>query len=375
MRGFKDLIARRRPASEDNAGQAPDGSAQPEAMPDALPDPWEELQRTARDSETQPAITDPADIRAARDHVPRPPRPKPLLSRKWTPQDAHVLNRSGHVTPDPLSEEQVAAQALRDPGMGRRPPQTRMILADLEAVHDDMPESAPDVPADNGYPQNRDPQGGVPRGSEPAPSAAPISRPKVWDIDPKKPAAVMSRPQSTPAPGSALAQSAASAYGTDPGGAARPASTRAKTRLLGFHSEPTPDMLDTPPAAATTEAPRFPIGWLVVVDGPGRGASFTLTAGLSTVGRDADQTVSLDFGDTAISRERHLAIAYDADENRTYVGHGGKANIVKLNDKPLLTTEDLQDQDTLRIGKTLLRFVAFCRADFAWATGTEADNG
>ena len=104
----------------------------------------------------------------------------------------------------------------------------------------------------------------------------------------------------------------------------------------------------------------------MVVDGPGRGASFTLTAGLSTIGRDSTQTVTLDFGDTSISRERHASVAYDEEDNCAYVGHGGKSNIVKLNDKPLLSTEELNGGDTIRIGKTVLRFVAFCTPEFNW---------
>jgi hypothetical protein len=154
-------------------------------------------------------------------------------------------------------------------------------------------------------------------------------------------------------------------------------SNRAKTRLLGFHGEaPVQDIFAMSAATGAVAEPTFPIGWIVVIDGPGRGASFTLTAGLSTVGRDANQTVSLDFGDGSISRENHIAIAYDEEDCRTYVGHGGKSNIVRLNDQPLLTTQDLKDGDTLRIGKTTLRFVAFCGETFNWAgpEGARADD-
>ena len=152
---------------------------------------------------------------------------------------------------------------------------------------------------------------------------------------------------------------------------------RVKTRLLGFHAEPeSPDPFEAEPAQ-TALAPMFPVGWLVVVEGPGRGASFTLTAGLSTIGREADQTVALDFGDTSISRERHASVAYDEEDKRAYVGHGGKSNLVRLNGKPLLSTEELNDGDTLRIGKTILKYVAFCTPDFSWQDDydvTEADD-
>ena len=102
--------------------------------------------------------------------------------------------------------------------------------------------------------------------------------------------------------------------------------------------------------------------------------SYTLTSGLTTIGRAENQTVSLDFGDDSISREQHVAIAYDEDENRTYVGHGGKRNIVRLNGKPLLTTEELSDGDHLRIGKTTLYFVSLCGGEFSWKAVTDAEN-
>ncbi|MBV7396959.1 FHA domain-containing protein [Mameliella sp. DP3N28-2] len=200
----------------------------------------------------------------------------------------------------------------------------------------------------------------------------PASKPKIWDLPPEDTDAPPAMKASA-ASDSALALSAAQLVPntTKP---ARPASERVKTRLLGFNSDPTgQDPLAAPAAQPTQDAPRFPIGWIVVIDGPGRGACFTLTAGLSTIGRDADQTVTLDFGDTAISRERHVAIAYDEEDNRTYVGHGGKANIVRLNDKPLLSTEELQHGDSIRIGKTVLRFVGFCDDGFSWADADAPD--
>ncbi|WP_420005538.1 FHA domain-containing protein [Arenibacterium sp. LLYu02] len=147
---------------------------------------------------------------------------------------------------------------------------------------------------------------------------------------------------------------------------------RVKTRLLGFNPAAATDPFArerdraAPPAYA-----EFPVGWLAVTRGPGRGATFTLHAGVSTIGRGADQAVQLDFGDTAISREQHAAIAYDPEDHSFYVGHGGKANLVRLNNRPVLATEVLKSGDSLRIGETELRFIALCDQSFAW----DADQG
>ncbi|RDC68960.1 FHA domain-containing protein [Rhodovulum sp. 12E13] len=150
---------------------------------------------------------------------------------------------------------------------------------------------------------------------------------------------------------------------------------RAKTRLLGFQSR---DFAARDPfsqgASDARRGPMFPIGWVVVTAGPGRGASYALTAGVATLGRGDDQTVCLDFGDTAISRQAHASIAYDPETNCVYLGAGAKSNLVRLNDRPVLATEQLEDGDTIRIGETTLRFAALCGPDFAW-TGAGGSGG
>ena len=153
---------------------------------------------------------------------------------------------------------------------------------------------------------------------------------------------------------------------------------RVKTRLLGFNGG---QMRADPFAAAARAAPEateedaapapvmYPVGWLVVIAGPGTGASFPLSNGVSQIGRGPGQAIRLDLGDNSISRENHAAIAYDGEERKFYLGHGGKANLVRLNNRPVLSTEELSTGNTIRIGETTLRFVALCGADFDWAQG------
>lgn len=148
---------------------------------------------------------------------------------------------------------------------------------------------------------------------------------------------------------------------------------RVKTRLLGFNT----DMgNDADPMAEKDEASaapctQFPVGWLMVVEGQGRGSAFTLFHGVSTIGRGADQTIRLDFGDNSISRENHASIAYDPRQKSFYVGHGGKANIVRRNDRPVLSTEELSAGDLIDVGETTLRFVPLCGPDFSWEDQTQ----
>ncbi|RBO51754.1 hypothetical protein DSD19_18270 [Rhodovulum sp. BSW8] len=167
---------------------------------------------------------------------------------------------------------------------------------------------------------------------------------------------------------------------------AAPQGPRVRTRFLGFGA---PEAETADPFAGHRLAPtkaetpadrpdlrRFPVGWLVVTAGPGRGAHFTLFSGVSQIGRGPDQAVRLDFGDTAISRSGHALLAYDDEQGLFYLGSGGKANIVRLNGRPLLSTEELSHEDEIRLGETRLRFIALCGPGFAWTapqTGPDAD--
>lgn len=180
---------------------------------------------------------------------------------------------------------------------------------------------------------------------------------------------------------SAIDLSAAAAAGPAAVPAARRAG-RVKTRLLGFdHAAVRPaDPFAAAPAAApppeaeqSAAVTRFPVGWIVVTKGPGRGACFALGNGVSQIGRGADQAIALDFGDASISRTNHAAVAYDDEDNSFYLGHGGKANMVRLNGRPVISTEPLRHMDVIRIGETTLLFVALCGADFRWTEDAGPD--
>ena len=150
---------------------------------------------------------------------------------------------------------------------------------------------------------------------------------------------------------------------------------RVKTRLLGFQAhEPDQDVFDKAGAAHSDGRTQFPVGWIVVVEGPGRGTAFTLKGGVMQIGRGAGQGVQLDFGDTAISRENHAAIAFDDETGKFFLGHGGKSNLVRLNGAPVLSTEELTHRDRIRIGETTLMLVELCNEDFIWTSGEGADD-
>lgn len=147
------------------------------------------------------------------------------------------------------------------------------------------------------------------------------------------------------------------APGRDASGHARP-----KTRIHGYGGAVRDE---TEREAAPITAPV--VGWLVVTAGPGRGAVVGLVPGMNAIGRGDDNAVQIDFGDTSISRDAHAYVSYDDEARGFHISHGGKTNLVRLNNAPVLAAEVLTHGDTLRIGATSLRFVALCGADFDWS--------
>ncbi len=157
------------------------------------------------------------------------------------------------------------------------------------------------------------------------------------------------------------------------GGAAQPAaSDPPKTRIIGTR-------LGEDAARAAAEAgatddtpmagsPNLPVtGWLVVIKGPGQGKAVEIHEGLNDIGRDADRAITLDFGDASISREAHAIVVYEPRERSFFFNHAGQRNLVRLNGSAVMAPQQLSHGDTVEIGETHLRFVAFCGPDFDWA--------
>ena len=109
-----------------------------------------------------------------------------------------------------------------------------------------------------------------------------------------------------------------------------------------------------------------PVGWLVVVDGPGKGSVATLGIGVNSIGRDPSERVSLDYGDKMISRANHGTITYDPRGRKFYLQHGGGKNLTYVDDEPVLAPRELAPLTQLQMGDTVLRFVPLCGAAFSW---------
>ncbi len=147
----------------------------------------------------------------------------------------------------------------------------------------------------------------------------------------------------------------------------QPRPDRVKSRLMNFGQLDA--VLDEMEGVVqpSRRAVSRPVGWLVVIEGPGTGAWFTLQSGLSRIGRGEDQTVRLDFGDTAVSRATHASIAYEPADHRFRLGLGECENDILVNGASVRKPIDLHHGDLITVGETTLRLAAFCDDRFAWA--------
>lgn len=150
-----------------------------------------------------------------------------------------------------------------------------------------------------------------------------------------------------------------------------------KTRLMGFDtSDGRSDLFEQGDAdVAESGRCQFPVGLMMITKGPGLGESFAIRSGMSQIGRGDDQAIRLNFGDQAVSRSNHAAIVYDPKDHSYLLGHGGKANIVRLNGTPVVTTSTLTDGDEIELGETRLRFVGFCSTNFNWEMAQAEGEG
>lgn len=111
-----------------------------------------------------------------------------------------------------------------------------------------------------------------------------------------------------------------------------------------------------PSEGLTRPLADLPVGALLILEGPGRGALLAVNPGVSDLGRGQGARLRLDFGDERIARDRHAVITYDPLGRRFFVQHGGGDNLTWVDGEPVLEPRTLPDGARLRVGVTELLF-------------------
>ncbi|MGH1350510.1 MAG: FHA domain-containing protein [Methyloligellaceae bacterium] len=109
------------------------------------------------------------------------------------------------------------------------------------------------------------------------------------------------------------------------------------------------------------------VGWLVVVDGPGKGNSRPIGYGNNTIGRNGSQRIPINFGDSSISSEDQAFLQYHHKTREfLFVPNLSKPNVVEVNESNPVSAVSLNAYDVIRMGETSLLFVPLCGPNFEW---------
>lgn len=127
-----------------------------------------------------------------------------------------------------------------------------------------------------------------------------------------------------------------------------------------------PGTRDLEAARETLDACEPVTGFLVVVDGPGRGTFAPVYQGMNSLGRMPTQRIRLDYGDELIAPENHCQVIYDGLSRRFFVQQGAEGNATRVAGSAVLAPAQLQAGAELRVGETVLRFLPLCGEAFDW---------
>lgn len=107
------------------------------------------------------------------------------------------------------------------------------------------------------------------------------------------------------------------------------------------------------------------VGWLVCVEGPHFGEDFRIVSGRNFVGRAKTMDVSL-AKDNSVSRDKHSIIVYEPMGNLFIMQAGESKELAYLNDKVVLSPQELAPYDKIKLGNSTLVFVPLCNEGFKW---------
>lgn len=168
----------------------------------------------------------------------------------------------------------------------------------------------------------------------------------------------------------AMGVSAPSAPSADFGGGYNGGSDLERTVALGAeippqNAAPVEDG-DKTVAMFRTDAGIDPaVGWLVHIDGKNKGKDYRIHAENNYVGRSDKMDICIK-GDDTISRENHAILTYDSYDNKFFFAPGEGRSLVRVNEKTLLQTTELQAYDRILIGQSEFVFVPLCSDRFRW---------
>ena len=146
---------------------------------------------------------------------------------------------------------------------------------------------------------------------------------------------------------------------------------------MAYNQPPMPPMPPMPPAPPVppvvggekNTAPT--VGWLVGLEGPCAGKSYSLREQRNFIGRSPAMDIVLSEDDQT-AEDRHAIITYVPKSRKFYAQPGASRQLYEVNGEAVIDTKVLSADDRLTIGASVFRFVPLCGEAFGWNTVPKA---
>ena len=146
---------------------------------------------------------------------------------------------------------------------------------------------------------------------------------------------------------------------------------------VAYNQPPMPPMPPMPPAPPVppvvggekNTAPT--VGWLVGLEGPCAGKSYSLREQRNFIGRSPAMDIVLSEDDQT-AEDRHAIITYVPKSRKFYAQPGASRQLYEVNGEAVIDTKVLSADDRLAIGASVFRFVPLCGEAFGWNTVPKA---
>lgn len=109
--------------------------------------------------------------------------------------------------------------------------------------------------------------------------------------------------------------------------------------------------------------PRYVVGWLIALNGVGRGESHPLRLGKNTIGRDPRSDIVVFDEQTSA---HHADLVYRPEGHRFLLMDHNSTNGTYVNDREIEPRCDLAARDIVRVGSHRFLFVPLCDDSFSW---------
>jgi hypothetical protein len=106
-------------------------------------------------------------------------------------------------------------------------------------------------------------------------------------------------------------------------------------------------------------------GWLVCIEGPSRGRDYKIFMAKNFVGRADNMDIQI-LGDNSISRRNHAILIYDPKKRKTLILPGDAHGLVFVNDEAVHAPLELNEYDTIELGRSKFIYVPLCGEKFEW---------